>query len=91
MEEDNLLRDLILSSSSEVKLDPEPSPEEIDKRIAFILETHECKGACNARTWLTPGIIKEFWLIFSCDGQPERMTWINYCPYCGYKPKEAWW
>ena len=59
---------------------PDISQEELTKRQKYILEGHECRGASNARTWLTPGYKKEFWLIFSCYGQPDRSTWINYCP-----------
>jgi hypothetical protein len=69
----------------------EITPEEEIKRIDFLLEQHECQGAFNAKTWLSP-MSREFWLIFSGDG-PERCTWIKYCPYCGYNPsdKQKWW
>jgi hypothetical protein len=63
--------------------------EEYKKRMACLLEEHVCKGAFNARTWLTP-LSKEFWLIFG-SGDSETFTWINYCPYCGFKPTEIWW
>lgn len=68
----------------------EISQEEEKKRLAFLLEEHECFGACNSKTWLVP-FTREFWLVFQCD--PERATWITYCPYCGYKPsdKKMWW
>ena len=45
-------------------------------------EEHACKGGMT-ETWLVPGG-HEFWLIFR--GDPERFTWIEYCPYCGYRP-----
>lgn len=35
-----------------------------------------------AQTWLIPGG-SEFWLVFM--GKLETMTWIEYCPYCGYR------
>ncbi|MGD8305106.1 MAG: hypothetical protein PVF17_00495 [Ignavibacteria bacterium] len=62
------------------------SEEEERRRIDFMLEEHECQGALNAKTWLTPGYHREFWLIVN-----NIYTWINYCPYCGYKPEKPWW
>jgi hypothetical protein len=52
-------------------------------------EEHACRGALTV-TWLTSGGT-EFWLIFNTD--PKRVTWIEYCPYCGYRPpnlREDW-
>jgi len=71
-------------------MDEEISDEEYKKRLNFLLETHECQGAFNAMTWLSP-IDKTFWLVFKDGNNPERCTWITYCPYCGYKPEERWW
>ena len=68
----------------------ELTPEEQKKRIEFMLQEHVCKGANNAETWLTPGYKKIFWHVFDL-GDVKRYTWINYCPYCGFKPEEPWW
>lgn len=45
-------------------------------------ENHCCKGG-GTETWLVPGG-SEFWLIFNTE--PKSFTWIEYCPYCGYRP-----
>ena len=45
-------------------------------------EKHECTGGMT-KTWLVPGG-SEFWLIYM--GKTETFTWIEYCPYCGYRP-----
>lgn len=54
------------------------------------LQSHNCKGAFNCKTWLSPDG-KNFYLIFSNDesrGIPETCTWIEYCPYCGFRPPD---
>jgi len=61
------------------------SEEEEKKRLAFLIEEHVCRGASNSETWLAP-ISREFWLIVS-----GVFTWINFCPYCGFKPEDRWW
>ena len=90
-EEDEALRNFLLATQCPApELPEEITEEELKKRMNFTLEEHECKGASNARTWLVP-VCREFWLVFG--DKPERMTWITYCPYCGYKPsdKKKWW
>jgi hypothetical protein len=47
---------------------------------------HTCQGANNAKTWLTP-CGTEFYLFFKGGDEPERCTWIEYCPYCGIRPE----
>lgn len=49
------------------------------------IQEHTCKGGLT-ETWLTPWG-DEFWLFFNGDG-PERCTWIEYCPYCGFRPPD---
>jgi hypothetical protein len=89
MNEDEILRDFLLRTPSKITEPEEISDEEYKKRLEFLLESHECSGAKNAKTWLGPG--RQLWLIFK--DEPERCTWITYCPYCGYKPedKKKWW
>lgn len=78
--EDLLIRDLINSSPSTIL--EENIQSEYDP-----FEEHCCKGGMT-ETWLVPGG-REFWLIFR--GDPERFTWIEYCPYCGYRPPNLRW
>ncbi len=77
--QDKLIKNLVESSASSVK-----SVEENDFDS---FEEHCCKGGLT-ETWLVPGG-KEFWLIFK--GEPERFTWIEFCPYCGYRPPNLRW
>lgn len=72
--EDLILRDLINSSANTVS---EPIEKPFDP-----FEEHSCKGG-GTETWLVPGG-SEFWLIFR--GHSQTFTWIEYCPYCGYRP-----
>ncbi len=77
--EDNLIRDIFNSLASTLD---EPIEKPFDP-----FEEHCCKGG-GTETWLVPGG-REFWLIFRSD--PERFTWIEYCPYCGYRPPNLRW
>lgn len=52
----------------------------MNEKLEF--EYHNCKGALT-ETWLTP-CGREFWLLFNIE--PQRCTWIEFCPYCGYRP-----
>jgi len=55
-------------------------------------QEHVCFGANNADTWLTP-CGTEFWLFFRGGNEPDRCTWIEFCPYCGLRPpdlKDDW-
>jgi hypothetical protein len=72
--EDKFRRDLLSP--------PEYSVQPIEEKTFDPFEEHCCKGE-ETETWLLPGG-SEFWLIFR--GDPERFTWIKYCPYCGYRP-----
>ena len=76
--EDQILRDLMFSSSCFV----EGINQQLNEDIFDPLEEHKCKGGMT-ETWLVPGG-KEFWLVFNTE--PKRFTWIEYCPYCGYRP-----
>lgn len=73
--EDKLNRDLMESFASSV--------QPIEEKNFDPLEEHCCKGG-GTETWLVPGG-SEFWLIFK--GNPNKFTWIKYCPYCGYRPR----
>ncbi len=77
--EDKIIRDMLNSSASTVD-------ESIEKNFDPF-EEHTCRGGMT-ETWLVPGG-SEFWLIFKDD--PERFTWIEYCPYCGYHPPNLRW
>lgn len=73
--EDKLLRDLIESCSS--TLHTEKNSQKFDP-----FEEHVCKGGMT-ETWLVPGG-SQFWLTTTTE--PKWFTWIEYCPYCGYRP-----
>lgn len=72
-DEDQILRDLINASGCTVAL---------NENAFNVFEEHTCEGG-GTKTWLVPGG-SEFWLIFGKD--PGTFTWIEYCPYCGYRP-----
>jgi hypothetical protein len=78
-EENKLMRDLMQSSASSFQL--------VEEQTFDPFEEHCCKGGAT-ETWLVPGG-SEFWLIFR--GDYERFTWIEYCPYCGYRPPNLRW
>jgi len=75
-QEDNLIRDLLNSLTSKIN-----GTETKENNFDFF-EEHICKGG-GTETWLVPGG-KEFWLVFNLE--PKIFTWIEYCPYCGYRP-----
>lgn len=76
--QDKIIRDMINSSRSTVA---EPIGKPYDP-----FEEHKCRGG-GTETWLVPGG-REFWLIFCAE--PKKFTWIEYCPYCGYRPPNLW-
>lgn len=74
-----LERGLLMTEASTVA---EPIEKSFDP-----FEEHVCKGGMT-ETCLVPGG-SEFWLISMTE--PKRFTWIEYCPYCGYRPPNLRW